>query len=298
VRDADGTWQHTLTFAPAEAPSETATIVIPFSDNHLTDLAGTDAFDVGDLRSWHSQATTEAGDPAASFGIQYVTRVHSEDARTVEAFGYAVIALGPTDRIVSIAAHGLALEEGGRARAVPPITNAILGGTGRYAGVGGTFDVARNDDGTIALTATLSRPPADAPVRTLVLRTALLPDQVVVDHGAEGDSRGDGFVWETGFSGDDGATGVARGYVMTLDIPSGEETTREVAGQRVFSFDDGSTIVVLDFYVEDVAPEVLVLPETHRAVIGGTGLYAGVTGEMVTTVGEDGELVHTLTLIG
>ena len=35
-----------------------------------------------------------------------------------------------------------------------------------------------------------------------------------------------------------------------------------------------------------------------RAVIGGTGLYAGVTGEMVTTVGEDGELVHTLTLIG
>lgn len=294
---ADGSVRHLLSLAMDPATTETVTVGIPVAANVLTQLVGPEGYGVGDLRSWHSAALTEDGDPASVYGIQHVTRSLSGDGREAEVFGTVIVALNETDRIVGIAASPVVVE-GESARAVPPFVNAVIGGTGAFAGVSGSYAFSRSDDGVMSLALSLTRPETALPERTLTIHSALVPEAVEVDAGAAGDSRGDSYVWETPFTAEDGPGGMIRGYVATLDVPSGDDPGTEVAGLSVLTFEDGSTVVVADFHVEDVAPEVIIIPEVRRAVIGGTGAYAGVAGELVTVLGADGDLVHTLTLRG
>ncbi|MFO1538884.1 MAG: hypothetical protein ACKOTZ_00305 [Chloroflexota bacterium] len=298
VRAEDGSLDHALVFTPADADAarETVTIHVPVSDTTLTDITAEDGIGVGDLWTWHADAQTAAGAPVGAYGVQHLVRMLAEDGTSAEAFGYAFFDFGNGDLLVGVTAFPVAID-GGRALAVAPIDRAIVGGTGRFAGARGTQHLERGADGSLELVTELRTDPADAPERTLVLAMAPQPP-VLHDHGPAAGSRGDRRTWEHGFTTETGEAGVARGYATTLDIAEGDDTTREAAGVTVFSLPDGSTIVVARFAHEDPAAGMTGGHAGAGAVIGGTGAYAGVSGEMTTGHGADGTIVHTFTLRG
>ncbi len=298
VRADDGSLDHDLTFTPADPAviAETVTVRVPISDTTLTDITTEAGVGVGDLRTWHADAVTADGAPVGAYGVQHLTRMLADDGTSAEAFGYAFLDFGGGDLLVAVTAFPVAID-GGRALAVAPIDRAIVGGTGRFAGARGTQHLERGADGSLELVTDLLADPADAPERSLVLTMDAHP-MTELDRGPAGESRGDRRVWEHALRTEDGEAAVARGYATTLDVAEGADTTREVASVTVFTLPDGSTLVAVGLDAEDPAGARHAHASAPRAVIGGTGAYAGVSGEVTTEQGADGTGSLTFTLRG
>lgn len=298
VRATDGSWQHALTFRPADGtPSEAIQLEIATPVTAATRIVGGAGVQRGDIATWTGTGTTADGEAATIYAVQQVTLAPGEQGDAAEAVGYGYTVFSGGDTIVTVGVTTLDMTDGRAALASLHAERAVVGGTGRYAGAQGVQHVMRGDDGALTLVTELYPAPADAPERTLVLRAVTAP-MAVLDLGDGGDSMGDRRVWVLPFAADDGTAGVARGYATTIAMPGDDAPTREVAGAIVLAFDDGSTILVADLRAEDPSAPIRMDDAGARAVIGGTGAYAGVSGEMVTTLDADGGLVSTLTLRG
>jgi hypothetical protein len=131
---------------------------------------------------------------------------------------------------------------------------------------------------------------------TVVVRHGPAPDPTVVDLGAPGPSAGDQRIWH--FPGTTGGRDVMTNWVMTtiaVDAPEKGVETRVTAA--VFTFGDSGTLLLEGVGLYPGAGAVLKLSTTlERAVIGGTGIYAGATGSVVSEHLADNSWVHTFTV--
>jgi len=114
------------------------------------------------------------------------------------------------------------------------------------------------------------------------------PHLGVVDLGARGKSHGDLYVFDSAVFDAHGrrVIGRLRGTQMSIKLEQGAET---VQGILTFEFGGGNSIVVggLSQYPRRGTGTV-VDKRFVRAVLGGTGKYAGATGTVTTKRGSDG----------
>lgn len=125
------------------------------------------------------------------------------------------------------------------------------------------------------------------------------PDPTYIDLGPAGDSAGDQRIWE--FSGQT-TTGepVVMDWLMTTtgqpDTATGLERRMTSA---VFAFGNNTSDRILvegiGFYPTQ-GSTVKIAATLERAIIGGTGKYAGARGTAVTTHLEDGSWQHVLNI--
>lgn len=117
-----------------------------------------------------------------------------------------------------------------------------------------------------------------------------------------GASHGDILAFEAPVSRDGEVVGDLSGILTTVDIPlegsDGREVFEERIGTLVFRFSDTDSIVVNGSSVYPAGEDEMA-PGTPqiRAVLGGTGSYVGVDGEVSTVRNDDGTYTHTLTLL-
>lgn len=125
------------------------------------------------------------------------------------------------------------------------------------------------------------------------------PDPTYLDLGPAGDSTGDQRIWQFG-----GKT--AEGEAVTMDwvmITTGQADTASGLESRmtsaVFSFGSGTSDRIL---VEGIGmyptkgSTVKIDATLERAIIGGTGKYAGARGTVLTTHLSDGTWQHVLSV--
>ena len=123
-----------------------------------------------------------------------------------------------------------------------------------------------------------------------------------VQLGDQGPSHGDLLAFESTISRDGEVVGELTGMLTTVDLAvpagTGREALEERFGTLVFRFGDTDTIVANGSSVYPVG-EAEMAEETPqvRAVLGGTGSYLGVTGQVTTTRQGGGAYRHRLELI-
>lgn len=134
---------------------------------------------------------------------------------------------------------------------------------------------------------------------TVTVTHGKTPDPTYIDLGPEGDSAGDQRIWE--FAGQTEA-----GEPVTMDwlmITTGQPETASGLENRltsaVFSFgsqtSDRILVQGIGLYPKQ-GSTVKVDATLERAIIGGTGKYAGATGTVITTHLEDGTWRHVLNI--
>lgn len=294
VRAVGGSWTHRLTYQNAGPVDPTRTVRMNLAMNQwsLTDLTGNGAIGAGDFRTFHNSGTTVGGQPFDSRGAQFVVRGSGEDGSLAVVMGYSM-------QIIDghIEAAILAQQVTSEGRIAGTVTAAVIGGTGPFAGANGFWAVDRLNDGSIQARIEHFAPHADTVERTFVMRSAL-PQVQKSDRGEAGESLGDKFTFSLPFTGVDGQSGVAYGYGSNVAPASDGSPVRVVIGLISVQFADGSTILVADLHSEDTAVPKAADAAVTRPVLGGTGRYAGVSGELVTTLDGEGGLIHTFKLRG
>lgn len=124
---------------------------------------------------------------------------------------------------------------------------------------------------------------------------------IEVGNGPEGASHGDILAFEAPISRDGEVVGDMSGMLTTVDIPAegadGREVLEERIGSIVFRFGDIDTIVVNGSSVYAAGQDEMD-PGTPqvRSVLGGTGTYMGVDGQVTTTRNADGTYTHAFEL--
>jgi hypothetical protein len=172
---------------------------------------------------------------------------------------------------------------------------AVVGGTGRYAGLRGQVVSTRRPDGSYDQAFTLRKAPLGRQ-RSLTVY-AQTPGPAIVDLGATGASPGDLSVVDDGTLVDTaGATvGTVRGLQTTVDIRDGR---RLVLAQVTYRLRGGDIVIGgISGHVADGSGNVVGVAYT-RPVLGGTGVYAGATGTVTTTRDADGRYEHRFALSG
>jgi len=162
-----------------------------------------------------------------------------------------------------------------------PVSVAIIGGIGGFAGARGQADLIRAADGTGTLLVTRIAVPGEAPgtgAPSLVLGATSIASDAFGAGDPIGSSPGDTWARHCSVTDADGAdAGASYGYLTVVD------TTVTVRGLGLTLVDvAGSGTIATIGYLDD-------LPGTTgrgegalpaAAVIGGTGAYAGVAGEV------------------
>jgi len=127
----------------------------------------------------------------------------------------------------------------------------------------------------------------------VVVEHGPVPAPTYVDNGDEGPSPGDERIWN--FAGSSGGKDVVLDFVMTTtatDAPEKGVETRVTLG--VFSFGNGDTLLLEGVGLYPGEGATLKPSATlERAIIGGTGKYAGATGAVVSEHLPDDTWTHT-----
>lgn len=130
---------------------------------------------------------------------------------------------------------------------------------------------------------------------TLIVRHGVVPAPTVIDTGEPGPSAGDTRIFHFDAETSDGEA-VVTNWVMTttaVDSPASGVESRVATG--VFAFGDGTDDQILlegvAFYPGEGAT-LKVSNTALRAIVGGSGRYAGVTGDVASTQFEDGTWEH------
>jgi len=294
LRAEDGSWTHTLTYRTADLTAP----VRSFSDvssyvSATADLTGDGEIGPGDLRVYHVISMTDEGVPLEARGASFIVNASTGDGGSAQALGYDVLRVGD-DLLADLAAPPVLGPSG---QLAGPAVNPIVGGTGDLAGALGTWAYGSLDDGLATRTIELLAAQPEAVTRSLVLNTAAAPVRMT-DRGAAGESLGDLQGWELPFTGDDGESGVAYGYATTVAPATDGTPVRTVMGLISLQFADGSTLLVGDLHTQVAAIPDAADAAVTRPVLGGTGRFAGHSGELITTRDGAGGLVHTFTLRG
>lgn len=115
--------------------------------------------------------------------------------------------------------------------------------------------------------------------------------------GEPGRSDGDVLhVFNAPFTGVDGLKGTLHGQMVTVDLPDGDDQHADRLVNLTFDFGEGNTLVVSgqSRYPKD-AEEMRAGDAQPRAIIGGTGRFAGADGVVISLRNENGSYTHTVT---
>jgi len=121
-----------------------------------------------------------------------------------------------------------------------------------------------------------------------------------VNLGDTAHGHGDGMAFEAVLKDTTGtAVGEVLGWLVTVDIVDGDSANpvyiTDRVGTMVIKFDDENKIIASGGTSYNKGEQVMKLGiEQKRAVVGGTGKYKGVKGEVTTTRNEDGTYKHVL----
>jgi hypothetical protein len=159
-----------------------------------------------------------------------------------------------------------------------PFVRAVVGGSGRYAGMRGTVVSTRRPDGTYSQSFSLNAPAGST--RTLQVVSTSGPGKQI-DVPIPGNSPGDVTIVDDAVLRDeqDAIIGTVRGVQQVVSTNGG----RVVQAQLTYALPDGELLVggvsrqVID------GTGLLVGTTFVRPVLGGTGAYAGAGGTMTTT---------------
>jgi len=130
-----------------------------------------------------------------------------------------------------------------------------------------------------------------------------IQDKPLLTHVNLGDSahgHGDGMAFEAVLKDTAGAAvGEVLGWMVTVDIVDGDSANAvhitDRIGTMVFKFEDENKIIASGGTVYHKGEQVMKLGIAQkRAVVGGTGKYKGIKGEVTTTRNEDGTYKHIL----
>jgi hypothetical protein len=140
---------------------------------------------------------------------------------------------------------------------------------------------------------------ADSSWQTLTF----IADKEFLTHVNLGDSahgHGDGTAFEGVLKDTAGATvGEVLGWLVTVDIVDGDSTNpvyiSDRVGTMVFKFDEDNKIVASGGVIYRKGEQQMDIGIAQkRAVVGGTGKYRGIKGEVTTSRNEDGTYKHVL----
>lgn len=121
-----------------------------------------------------------------------------------------------------------------------------------------------------------------------------------VNLGDTAHGHGDGMAFEATLKDTAGtAVGEVLGWLVTVDIIDGDSTNpvhiTDRIGTMVFKFDDENKIIASGGTSYSKGEQVMKLGIAQkRAVVGGTGKYKGIKGEVTTTRNEDRTYKHVL----
>lgn len=130
-----------------------------------------------------------------------------------------------------------------------------------------------------------------------------IQDKPLLTHVNLGDTahgHGDGMAFEAVLKDTTGtAVGEVLGWLVTVDIVDGDSANpvhiTDRIGTMVIKFDDENKIIASGGTRYSKGEQVMKLGIAQkRAVVGGTGKYKGVKGEVTTTRNEDGTYKHVL----
>ena len=130
---------------------------------------------------------------------------------------------------------------------------------------------------------------------TLLVTHGKTPDPTYIDLGAPGASVGDERIWQFGGQSSENEK-VIMDWVMTTTGNAVGQTgleSRITLGIFVFGDDMKNRILIQGIGLYPVAGSTLKIDMTlERAIIGGTGRYAGISGSVTSTQLEDGNWKH------
>ena len=112
--------------------------------------------------------------------------------------------------------------------------------------------------------------------------------------------HGDGMAFEAVLKDTTGTTvGEVLGWLVTVDIVDGDSTNpvyiSDRVGTMVFKFDEDNKIVASGGVIYRKGEQQMDIGIAQkRAVVGGTGKYRGIKGEVTTSRNEDGTYKHVL----
>jgi len=250
---------------------------------------------LGDIRVFHAPAVASDG----RMGTRWFTSItHDEiDAQdpTEDRFGLLVLDFGADSLVLagvtSVDAAGAMLTTGA------PLRRAILGGTGAFAGIRGEAVTTRNEDGSYHDELTILGLGMTEVTETLRYTTAggARSDLDMDVDGAMG--AGDLRVIDLPFSMEDGAAGRSLGVHLGMGIPDDERGGRPQIGLLVNDFGNGDKLFAagISFVAEDRRPPIQ--SPLDRAIIGGTGRFAGARGTLTSTHVGDGVVEYVATLL-
>ena len=130
-----------------------------------------------------------------------------------------------------------------------------------------------------------------------------IQDKPLLTHVNLGDSshgHGDGMAYEASLKDTTGtAVGEVLGWLITVDIMDGDSANpvyiSESIGTMVFNLGEENEIVAQGGISYHKGEKVMKLGLAQkRAIVGGTGKYKGVVGEVTTTRQENGTYLHVL----
>jgi hypothetical protein len=128
-------------------------------------------------------------------------------------------------------------------------------------------------------------------------------DKPLLTHVNLGDTahgHGDGMAYEAILKDTAGtAVGEVLGWLITVDIMDGDSANpihiTERIGTMVIKFDEENKIIASGGTINSKGEQVMKLGIAQkRAIVGGTGKYKGIKGEVTTTRNEDGTYKHVL----
>lgn len=130
-----------------------------------------------------------------------------------------------------------------------------------------------------------------------------IQDKPFLTHVNLGDTahgHGDGMAYEATLKDTTGTTvGEVLGWIITVDIMDGDSANpahfTERIGTMVIKFDEENKIIASGGTSNHKGEQVMKLGiDQKRAVVGGTGKYKGIKGEITTSRNEDGTYKHVL----
>jgi len=130
---------------------------------------------------------------------------------------------------------------------------------------------------------------------TVTATNGLLPDPTYIDLGEAGDSVGDQRIWQVRGKGQDDQVVIMTMIMTTTSQPGQSSDVETRLSQAIFAFGEGTGDTLL-FSGTGIYPKAGSTVKAHatleRAILGGTGIYAGAKGTVVTTHLSDGTWQH------
>lgn len=249
--------------------SATPAVTVVARDAGTTSLA--------DLRILRSPASADDGRNGTRWSVEVVNALPDAADPAEDRIAIAILAFGTETLVLAGVTTGIPADPG------TPLVWAVLGGTGAFAGVRGEAVTTTAPDGSTEDRLTLAGIGMTEPAETLVLVTDPAP---AVGTGPEADPI------RTAERALADGTGAGTGTVRAVTVDLGTEGAAPVAAELgVLRLGSGERIFHAGLVRDGTAGG------RERAIIGGTGRFAGARGTLAITDRGDGTTELTVTLL-